>query len=418
MFSIITLFVFVVIFIVVGVSLVYRTTLTGDEPRYLYYSESYAAQGNFHLSFQKWKEILSLQRPKTLYKTLTDGNGSGVVLQHGGVPAHAVLLPVVLSPLSKLISSVPYGRIATLFVAIASLTFLHYWLLSIGIGPGVAISAIMIGGMSLPFMSYSALFLPEIWLAFAFVMGLSLSLNPSTFLKIAARSVLIVVIPFIHIRGFSIAIPLSLILLYQIMRHSQASERITRFGFVFLIFIIGGILFIRFNVQLYGNILGSASTARPIIDIRTISALFSNFRHGLFVYSPVFLFGIIGLLIAATQCNIIGYAGLLSLISIMTISAGPDPGECPPVRFMVQAIPVLIIGLAFWIKSPRKSGVLLTVIFGASLLWTFSNSIYYFLNPSAYFKNRSNCITCDTLLGKVGLAEIINSGYHILDQNQ
>jgi hypothetical protein len=121
-------------------------------------------------------------------------------------------------------------------------------------------------------------------------------------------------------------------------------------------------------------------------------------------------------LIAANQRNIVGYAGLLALVLVVIASAGPDAGECPPARFMVQAIPVLIIGLAFWIKNIRKKGIAMSVLFTISLLWTFVNAIYYIVSPTSYLENRTHCMTCDFLLGKVGFGPVVTSGYCIINQ--
>lgn len=391
-----------VAFLIIGSTLIIRTNFTGDEPRYTYYAISFFEQYNFHLALEQWQSFMTKQYPANLFESYIHGNGQDIV-SSTGVPAHAVLLPIIVSPLIGFLPSIPVGRIISLLMALATLYIVYDFLRINGISKTYSVIATSLGAVSLPFIAYSAVFYPEISLALVFAGGWRILHSQLQWSRLIALIILISIIPFLHLRGLAGFLALAILLIWQIANVNNKLQRVKMLLAALFGWAIITCIYYILSISLYGNIWGAVNTARPIFSIQTVNELLINYRHGLFVYSPLFIFSFVGL-IAATSNNVrIGYEGLFFLMLVILASVGPNPGECPNARFMVQAVPALIVGLALWLQRLRQSNIMLHIFFAATLIWTNINSIYYIINPYAFLANRLTCQTCYNILNTVGI---------------
>ncbi len=370
--------------------------MTGDEPRYLLYAMSFIRHGSFVMPLSEWNRI-SMRAAHYAFASLPAGGG-GVVVMNG------VYLPVLLSPLAGLFSLAGL-RAATLLAGVVGLWFLFRLLQRVA-GSTAAILALFVTAFSLPLLPYLHLFYMETFL-FALVSCCweRLQRMDRGFWGDLLTGGLLVLVPFVHMRGSVVAAALFLMLLIQLVQR----RRWGRIGLLVLLASAVGLTFIVLNLRIYGAITGPVNTARPPSPAEwfaVISMQLFNVRHGLFTYAPVWIAGYAGLLWALLPARSIGsahtilrQASLLATVAAVT-GVGVNPGECWPARFWVLSVPMLAVGFAYMLHRIR--GVLPVSCLAVLLAVTAANTAVFVSYPNKFIEDRQTSATYDGFFERYG----------------
>ncbi|MGI4747839.1 MAG: hypothetical protein ACRYGI_07550 [Janthinobacterium lividum] len=371
-----------------------RQLLTGDEPRYLIYAVSFIRHGVFVMQQSEWSR-LSWHVVGHSYATLPTGAG-GVFLMNG------VYIPMLLSPIAGLLKL--WGlRMATLLVGIGGLFCLYRMLRRVA-GPLPALASLAIAAFSIPLLPYLHLFYMETFV-FALVCWAWLRLQTHTrsLSGDLLTTLVIVSIPFAHLRGAGVAALLFAGLLSIVIRKRLWARAAT----ICLIVSIGGLAFVLLNLSIYGAVTGPVNTARPPLPTQWFSVLsmqLFNVHHGLFAYAPVWVLGYAGLWASLGLRGGAGFPIARQALILATAAAltgvGVNPGECWPARFWVLSVPMLSVGLCVWMERAR--GITAAACFVLLLLATLTNTVFFFKMPNIFLENRQTSTTYDALFDRFG----------------
>lgn len=380
----------------------HRQFLTGDEPRYLIYAVSFIRHGHYVMPVAEWSQ-LSLRVSGNPSSALPSGGG-GAFLMNG------VYIPTLLSPVAGLLA-LRGLRLATFVVGIGGLFCLYQLLRKAG-GPLAALASLAIAAFSLPLLPYLHLFYME---TFVFALVCWAWLRLQTHVRRLSGDLLttliIVAIPFAHLRGAVVAALLFAGLIATLVR-----QRLwTRAATICALAAFSGLVFVLLNVSIYGAITGPVNTARPPLPTQwfpVLSIQLFNVRHGLFAYGPIWVLGYAGLwaslglssgppgdkrLAIARQALILATAAALT-------GVGVNPGECWPARFWVLSVPMLSIGLCVWIDRAR--GVAAMACLLLLLVPTLANGVLFFRAPNSFLEDRQTSMTYDALFDRFGHFDI------------
>jgi len=374
-----------------------RQLLTGDEPRYLIYAVSFIRHGVFIMQPSEWSRLSQhvVGHPSAALPT----GAGGAFLMNG------VYIPMLLSPVAGLLKL--WGlRMATLLVGIAGL-FCLYQLLRRVAGPLPALASLAAAAFSMPLLPYLHLFYMETFV-FALVCWawLRLQTHRRSLPGDLLTTLVIVSIPFAHLRGAAVAALLFAGLLSIVIRQRLWARAAT----ICLIALISGLAFVLLNLSIYGAVTGPVNTARPPLPTQWLPVLsmqLFNVRHGLFAYAPLWVLGYAGLWaslgLRGNPKFSIGRQALILATAAALTGVGVNPGECWPARFWVLSVPMLSVGLCVWMERAR--GIAAATCFVLLLLATLTNTVFFFKVPNAFLENRQTSTTYDALFDRFGLLD-------------
>lgn len=378
--------------------------VTGDETRYLFYA-------------------ISLWERHTPVLTQTDYN---LVLAHLGEaakgmpnynvvllpkPLHSVVYPIIMSGAVGQFG-VLGGRLVTLIFGLSGLVGLFLCLRYISDTNAQAFWFSLLTAITLPTLPYLSLALPEIVLFSGTAWALYLFRN-SNFRSSILIALLLVTMAFIHLRALGLIVGFSILFIArQIDEHGYETRWTVWRNIIYFVLIlaIGLILLSVFNVYIYGHVLGSVTTARPIFSDRGIAAALIGAQHGLLTYAPIWILAIVGLILGCLRGDIWAVRSSILISFLIVGFIGPNAGACWPARFWVITIPALTIGLILaWRYSSYAGRVLFVILILVSLL----NTLTYIFYPSMYLENRQISRVYDYWYEKIpvfyfGIALIIN----------
>ncbi|MCQ8241079.1 hypothetical protein [Rhizosaccharibacter radicis] len=371
----------------------HRLLLTGDESRYLLYADAMIHHGRLILDLPEWS-VLSHQSALPV-------GGSGLVM-------NSVYVPVLLSPVAGLFG-LPGLRFMSLGAGLWGLRCL-YRLVRAATGRGwLGASAVGQAGFTLPLLPYLHLFYMESFVFALVCWGWWRVQDAGRTLRADLLTGLVLVaIPFVHMRGSVVAALLFLLLLHR-NRTVQLRWRAAALAAIAAGF---GMVFVALNIRIYGSTTGPVNTARPPLPWEWFDVLamqLSNTRHGLLVYTPVWIVGYAGLwlslrrTVGSADTTIPRQALVLGVAAALT-GVGVNPGECWPARFWVLSVPMLSVGLAVWWRSvrsplPRALALLLAAI-------GFVNARLFFRDGNAFLLSRQFNNTYQWLFDRYGLIDL------------
>lgn len=369
--------------------------LTGDEPRYLMYALAALRDGRFQMDLAEWREV---------YHAATGLEAVGLPMGADGVVMlHAPYVSALLSPLA-LVAGLAGLRAVSLVTGLGGL-FLLFRLCCGVARPGVALAASLVAALSLPLLPYLHLFYMESLLFTMVTAGwLRLQRRDRGWAGDLATALLLLAIPFVHLRGSVVAAALMLWLLGQAWRRGRRG-RACGLG---LLAVLAFLLLVGLNLAVFGVVTGPVNSARPPLPWEwpdVIAMQLFNVRHGLLAYAPVWVLGLAGLLAGAVRGPGPARQGLVLLLIATTTGMGVNPGECWPARFWVLAVPMLTVGLArFGELMPADLRRGWPVHLSALLLLglTMLHSAVFFVAPNAMLENRQSGITFQRLYERLG----------------
>ncbi len=372
-----------------------KQLLTGDEPRYLLYATSFVRHGQLVMPLQEWAGVVRHATGSTP-NGLPVGGGNQVVM-------NSVYLPVALSPVAGLLS-LRGLRLVTLLVGTAGLFFLFRLCCRVA-SPRLGLLAAALAAFSVPLLPYLHLFYMETFLFALVCWGWDRLQQPERTLRgDLLTATILILIPFVHMRGAVVAACLFAALLWR-LRTRGSWRRAAGLG---LFAASAGMLFVALNLHIYGAITGPVNTARPPAPWAAFGVLamqLFNVHHGLLAYAPLWMLGYAGMWASLRGGPPVARQALVLAAVAAVSGVGVNPGECWPARFWVLSVPMLAVGLCFWMSRAR--GVAARACMAGLLALTLANSILFLWRPNLFLDNRQSSVTWDDLYRHLGF---INPG--------
>jgi hypothetical protein len=163
---------------------------------------------------------------------------------------------------------------------------------------------------------------------------------------------------------------------------------------------LAAVLFVGYQIALFGSLLGGATAPEPLTLTRLpyrLGIQLFEFRHGLLANNPAMLLGFVGLAVAAYRGHRIAREGIFLFVMYLPFVVGAA-SEAMPARFWVAVMPVLILGLAFWLEQATSIGawlVALPLLFVSVLI-----SGLLVADPVLFIVNRQSSFTYEYLYGR------------------
>ena len=353
----------------VGAS-VHRMAFTGDETRYAAQGVALYSTGTLHPNAPTWAAFLDR----------SGLSSAAYPLASVAAVAPAIGPSIVFGAFLRL-AGLDGGRWAAYVAGCIGIVALTLLLRSL-VRPWIATWTIVIVTFSLPLVAYVRLVYPDVLLFALVAIALLLLRRERRFASVVVASAL----PFVHMRASLLAATLVAIVMFDAAQHAATRSKILRLGAFF-----GAAMILLATIQhrLYGNVLGPAFPSYPPSLARFVErAGFQLFdvRHGLLAYAPIYLIGIAGLIAAVLARDRFGTYAALALASYFVTFVWSTASESWTARFWVAAIPMLAIGISFWISRISQWSGWLPVV--PCALLTLVNFGLYCREPAWFLENR------------------------------
>ena len=257
--------------------------------------------------------------------------------------------------------------------------------------PAVAAGTLAIVAFSIPFTEYVRLIYPETLLFSTIAFALyALAANRRMAVVIAAG-----LMPFEHARGLPISLAFASLVLWDTLRENGARRSVAREGLTYVA-MLG--VWALVDIRLYGSVTGLAfSTGAP-----SFASFFARFgaqlydvRHGLLIYSPIFLLAFAGLAAGTIGRDRGSQRALLLFAAYLFTFVWSAAGESWAGRFWVAALPMLAVGLAYWLAFARS--LVSRIVFTVLLALTAANAALFSLHPGWLLYDRSTSLTYEAI---------------------
>ena len=350
--------------------------LTGDEPHYLVVAHSLVSDGDLDLRDdyvleQAWRSFYGGAELSPHYAPGLAGHYSSRMV---GLAAYLVPFYWLGIAAGDVIF---WTRLAIALLWVALVVSVYLLCRDLGLPRDVSVAAWLFGTFSVPLAFYSYSIYPEVPAALLAVLSLR------TMLRWDGRGVrapllaglCLALMPWLGIKFGAIALVAAVAYFILILR--KRAPLLRSGGALLAAPVASAVLFAAFLLVIYGTINPTAiytgvgegakqlasinrqairGGAFPIGDyIRTALMYFFDQRDGILFYSPVYIFGIVGLLLAIASKS--RAAGLMaSLFAIHWVSytiSGWSSGHAPAGRPLVAVIWVLIVGMAITYEQMR-----------------------------------------------------------------
>ncbi|MCC7264709.1 MAG: hypothetical protein IT369_19510 [Candidatus Latescibacteria bacterium] len=366
------------------------TMLHGDEAHYLRVSQSLLHDGDMDLTNNVGPEPSGEFHVIDFAPHQAPGSPPGRI--HS---VHPIGLSVLMAPAywaglhlwanPRLAASL---LMALLSAGVVALSFV--WLVRLGFAPWHALACTLIGATTAPFLLFAPQVYPEIpALLITLVVLVVLahwqepesayrSLGAREPLLLAGLGVLLVLLVFFHPRYLPLALWLASGLVLQARKRSEPRPAWRLLGIVAG---VGALAHLAFNYaysnDLYGPFLpGNAWEEGALSGSTWLLSLPGHWLHlttGLLNSSPVFLASTLGLGLLALQPGPRRWgAAAFYLVTAGVNGLHPDWtfGFCPPARFLLTALPLLLLGLALFLQAHgSRLAVIFPLLFGLTLAY-------------------------------------------------
>jgi len=310
---------------------------------------------------------------------------------------NSVYLPTLLSPIA-LVSGLWGLRAATLVAGLIGLFYL-FRLCRRCSDQYSAVLGVAVAGLTIPLLPYLHLFYMETYIFTLICCGWErLQKRDRPIGGDLITAIVLLAIPFVHLRASFIAAALYLLLLYQLY-----SDGKTKRALVFVALAAASLLtLLALNQTIYGSISGPivGKLPPPSQWFSYFSMQLFNLHHGLFAYAPVWLLGIAGLLSGTARGSTLVRQGLVLAAIAAATSVGRDAGESWPARYWIPLIPMLAVGFSAWWDVARRP--LPRLVAMLLIGFTLANTFMFFRVPNDFLENRASTKTYQTLFDKFG----------------
>jgi hypothetical protein len=323
---------------------------TGDEPHYLIISQTL-------LKYHSLNMMLDYTHRDYLqfYPIPID--------PHVTYNEHRQLLPLhsIGAPLLWLLPFALLGRLgAVWFIALVTVLViltLYRLLRLLEISETVSFRVCLAYAVASPFYIYAHLSFVEPIGALACVYGVRVLLQEKlSWRELTASSILLGILPWVHIRLALLEIPLFFLLLYRIYR----LYRFRRWQYYVAYLLPVVVLFVALEIysyQVWGTLNPAANqingNSKPfeVVPFMGMVGMLFDQEHGILPNFPIFLFLLLGILLTLKR-RFVGYHLLVLLVSLPYIVACTSfrhwsGGWCPPGRFILVLLPLYAFYLAY-----------------------------------------------------------------------
>lgn len=354
-----------------------KTPPKGDEIHYLLTAHSLIYDHDLDIGNNYTQRDYSLWTEVEIDSHAVVGQDNGEYMYHG-----LGLFPIILA--------LPYaiaGRLGVhLFLVGIFILLIHQlykFSLIIGVKPKMAMLILAIFSLSVPLLNYSFVIFPEVFGALLIIF----SLNHKT-------SSFVGLLPWIHLRF----IPITVFLLLNRTKKALVASIlliISYFGFHWLIYGTPN------PMQVYAAV--GINTATGNI-LQNIVLSLTDTQYGLLFYSPIYIFGVVGLKYIPKQTRYL-------IITIFAIYALPvfryydwNGGYSPPARYLAGLVPLLIPTTAIYLQ--KYKGLLIRILFALLTIWSlFAGFVNLFLTKDFGFVYIN------------GFSEVLNRAWSIVHFN-
>ena len=349
------------------------TPASGDEPHFLIISQTLLKYHSLNVMLDYQHGDYRLFYP--LY-----------IAPHVAYNARGQLLPLhnIGGPVLWLIPYYLWGRLgAVFFISLLSVLIIHNiykFLLTMHISQRYAFIVSLAYAVASPLYIYSHLtFIEPIGAFICIYVFRKIFQKEMRVSEIIISSILLGILPWIHIRFALFEMILFFSLLYKI----YATNRLNNFKYYLYYIAPITILFIALEVysyQIWGtlnpavnevNDIHGGSTPFAVLPFAGMLGVFFDQEHGLFVNFPVFMLLLTGMVLAARR-KFLRYNLLMLLLSIpyiLLFTSFKDwaGGWCPPARFILVLLPLSSFYLAYTLE--QINSILSGLILGITMLY-------------------------------------------------
>lgn len=381
-----------ILLLVVLIMLAVQTiAVTGDEPRYILFAASIWEYGTLVMPAAEWVQHSSAWLGYQMDALPALGDGA--------ILGHPIYVTALLSPFAEFGSA---GLRATgLLAGLFGLAALYIAMRHIA-GSIPASIATVCAGLLFPLVPYLHTFWAEVFIFAGIAAGLmQLPRAGESRASDLWRGAIILIIPFIHLRGAVIGTAIFLAFFLRVYHSAGFDTR--RLAPLAILASGFALLLIGLNVLVYGSPIGSVTTARPpsLFELYDVVATNLVTVKGLLPYAPIWILGYAGLVAgAARRERLATEGGVFAGLALLT-SIGINPGEGAPGRFLIASAPMLAIGLAYWLSrsTNRWQWLLTTVLMALSL----AHTVVFVARPNLHLENRQSDVVFQYLYDQIGL---------------
>ena len=327
--------------------------------------------------------------------------------------AKGQLLPVhnIGGPVLWLLPFALLGRLgAVLFISFVTLLIvinIHKCLLTMGISERNAFLVGLAYGVASPLYLYSHLSFVEPLGALASIYILrKLFQNKLSSTDVVISSLLLSMLPWVHIRFALLEVPLFFFMLFKISQQ----HRLKYYAYYFIPFLLLFLGLEFYNYMVWGNLNPAASqmnnNTAPFekLPFNGLLGIFFDQEYGIFINFPIFIFMITGILL--TMKRKFGLYHLFVLVTSIPYIIGFTTlrhwsgGWCPPARFMLVLLPIYCFYIAYALEHIQSK--LARNVFWLTFTYGFLYNIASILPPHNGFNGetgRNNPLAYPQLFG-------------------
>ncbi len=238
---------------------------------------------------------------------------------------------------------------------------------------------------TVPLMPYSYLIFPELPAALFILYAFRrIRLWHNNWLQTTAISLSISFLPWLHYRFVPVCAALILYFVYKLFRYrSQGQERTFRWASELALFAVpilaSAALLMAYFYQRYGQVTPNPADHAGSSDLagtlRGAAGLLLDEQWGLFVYAPVYILTIVGVVLMAVRRDWRGQLGWLGLVFVPYYGVIANYAQwwgewCPPARYLASTLPLLALPFAIGLHRIRSAlyDLLYGALFALSLL--------------------------------------------------
>ena len=244
---------------------------------------------------------------------------------------------------------------------------------------------------AIPYVEYARLLYPEILLFTTTSIAFYALVTQKRMALVIAAGLL----PLEHVRGLPLSLAFALLALSDALRGYGSQRSIVRPGLTYIALLGAWALL---DIRVYGSVTGAAfSTHQPAFAtfLPRLGTQLFDVRHGLLVYAPIYLLAFAGLVAGSIgRDSACVRAGLLVFVYVLTF-VWSSAAESWSARFWVPALPMLAIGLAYWLTFARS--LIARGVLALLAAMTLINTIVYCLHPMWFVQNRTSSQSYDAL---------------------